>query len=335
LTLTDAPLNVSADRQIKKVLVTGGAGFIGSHLVDKLLSDSIEVVTLDNFNSLYSPALKRKHVEEHKRSEGYHLVEGDIRDDGALRKAFEHGPFDAVVHLAALAGVRPSLQSPGEYIDVNVRGTQKLLDCARASSATRFVFASSSSVYGNRSIEAFLETERVDKPESPYASSKAAGELICHATHQCFDLEVMCLRFFTVFGPRQRPDLAINKFCRLVEDGNPIEIYGDGSSRRDYTFVQDTISGIISAMRAPFSGFEVINLGRGTPVTLNDLVACIEQSLGKTAVKIHRATQKGDVPNTHANIDKAAHILGYAPSTSLSDGIDKFVKWYRESRQEG
>jgi UDP-glucuronate 4-epimerase len=335
LTLTDAPLNASADRQIKKVLVTGGAGFIGSHLVDKLLSDGVEVVTLDNFNSFYSPALKRKHTDEHKRFKGYHLVEGDIRDDGVLRKAFEHGPFDAVVHLAALAGVRPSLQSPGEYIDVNVRGTQKLLDCARASSSTRFVFASSSSVYGNRSTEAFLETDRVDKPESPYASSKAAGELICHAIHQCFNLEVMCLRFFTVFGPRQRPDLAINKFCRLIEDGNPIEIYGDGSSRRDYTFVQDTVSGIKSAMKAPFSGFEVINLGRGTPVTLNELVACIEKSLGKTAVKIHRATQKGDVPNTHANIDKAARILAYAPSTSLSDGIDEFVKWYRESRHEG
>ncbi len=327
--------NASAVRQIQKVLVTGGAGFIGSHLVDKLLSDGIEVVTLDNFNPFYSPALKRKHIEEHKGTEKFHLIEGDVRDDTALRKAFEHGPFDAVVHLAALAGVRPSLQSPGEYIDVNVRGTQKLLDCARASSTTRFVFASSSSVYGNRSTEAFLETDRVDKPESPYASSKAAGELICHATHQCFNLEVMCLRFFTVFGPRQRPDLAINKFCRLVEDGYPIEMYGDGSSRRDYTFIQDTISGIISAMTVPFSGFEVINLGRGTPVTLNDLVACIEKSLGKTAVKIHRATQKGDVPNTHANIEKAARILGYAPSTSLSEGIDKFVNWYRNSRQDG
>ncbi len=333
--MTDAPLNTGADREIKKVLVTGGAGFIGSHLVDRLLSDGSEVVTLDNFNPFYSPELKLKHTEKHKKFKGYHLIEGDVRDDGALRKAFEHGPFDAVVHLAALAGVRPSLQSPGEYIDVNVRGTQKLLDCARASSSTRFVFASSSSVYGNRSSEAFLETDRVDKPESPYASSKAAGELICHATHQCFNLEVMCLRFFTVFGPRQRPDLAINKFCRLIEDGNPIEIYGDGSSRRDYTFVQDTISGIMSAMKAPFSGFEVINLGRGTPVTLNELVACIEKSLGKTAIKIHRETQKGDVPNTHANIDKAARILGYAPSTSLSDGIDKFVEWYRESRRQG
>ena len=328
--MSEAPSNASTVKEIKKVLVTGGAGFIGSHLIDKLLKDGIEVVTVDNFDSFYSPDLKRKHTEKHKQSQAYHLVEGDIREDGALRKAFEHGPFDVVVHLAALAGVRPSLQSPGEYIDVNVRGTQKLLDCARASSGTRFVFASSSSVYGNRSTEAFLETDKVDKPESPYASSKAAGELICHATHQCFNLDVMCLRFFTVFGPRQRPDLAINKFCRLIEDGQPIEMYGDGSSRRDYTFVDDTISGIMSAMKSPFSGFEVINLGRGTPVTLNELVVCIEKSLGKTAVKIHRANQKGDVPNTHANIDKAARILGYAPSTSLSEGIDKFVEWYRE-----
>ncbi len=330
MTLTEALVPASGNRQIKKVLVTGGAGFIGSHLVDKLLREQVEVVTLDNINSFYNTNLKRKHIESHNQFSNYHFVEGDIRDDVALRKTFEHGPFDAVVHLAALAGVRPSLQNPGEYIDVNVRGTQKLLDCARSSASTRFVFASSSSVYGNRTEEAFLETDKVDRPESPYASSKAAGELICHATHQCFNLEVMCLRFFTVFGPRQRPDLAINKFCRLIEDGQPIEIYGDGSSRRDYTFIADTVSGIISAMQSPFSGFEVINLGRGTPVTLNELVDCIEKSLGKTAIKIHRANQKGDVPNTHANIDKAARILGYAPSTSLGDGIDKFVRWYRE-----
>ena len=321
-----------AVKPIKKVLVTGGAGFIGSYLVDDLLQEGVDVSVIDNFDAFYDQSLKRQHAAKHRDFSNYRLIEGDIRDDAALRKAFEQGPFDVVVHLAALAGVRPSLLKPAEYIDVNVRGTQKLLDCARTSNDTRFVFASSSSVYGSRSTEAFVETDRVDRPESPYASSKAAGELICHATHQCFNIDIMCLRFFTVFGPRQRPDLAINKFCRLIEDGQPIEIYGDGSSRRDYTFVEDTISGIKAAMSKPFSGFEIINLGRGTPVTLNELVACIEKSLDKVAVKIHKPNQTGDVPNTHASIEKAAQILGYAPKTSLAEGIDKFVHWYREQR---
>ncbi len=318
-----------AQKSPRRVLVTGGAGFIGSHLVDKLLADGLEVCVIDNFDEFYDRKLKRSHVEKHNQFEQYNLVEGDIRDDQLLKKVAQQGPFDTVVHLAALAGVRPSLQRPGEYIDVNVRGTQKLVDLTRSFPDARLVFASSSSVYGSRNTEAFVETDRVDRPESPYAASKAAGELICHAAHQCFGLEVMCLRFFTVFGPRQRPDLAINKFCHLIESGQPIELFGDGSSRRDYTYIDDTVSGITSAMSSAFSGFEIINLGRGEPCTLNELVQCIEASLGKEAVKIHRPAQTGDVPNTHASIEKAARILNYAPKTTLKKGIDNFVEWYR------
>lgn len=318
-----------AQKSAKRTLVTGGAGFIGSHLVERLLADGSEVCVLDNFDDFYDRKLKRQHVEKHRESKAYTLIEGDIRDDQVLRKVAQLGPFDTIVHLAALAGVRPSLLKPGDYIDVNVLGTQKLLDFTRAFPRARFIFASSSSVYGSRNTEAFVETDRVDRPESPYAASKAAGELICHAAHQCFGMQVMCLRFFTVFGPRQRPDLAINKFCRLIEAGQAIELFGDGSSRRDYTFVDDTVSGITSAMQSNFSGFEIINLGRGTPVTLNELVSCIEQSLGKEAVKIYKAAQTGDVPNTHASIEKARRILNYDPKTTLSEGIAKFVEWYR------
>ena len=325
------PTSKGAPKTPRRALITGGAGFIGSHLVEKLLADGLEVCVLDNFDAFYDRNLKSSYVSLHQKFPGYTLIEGDIRDDQALRKIAQRGPFDTVVHLAALAGVRPSLLRPGEYIDVNVRGSQKIVDLARSFPDARLVFASSSSVYGSRSTEAFVETDRVDRPESPYASSKAAGELICHAAHQCFGLEVMCLRFFTVFGPRQRPDLAINKFCHLIESGQPIELFGDGSSRRDYTYIDDTVSGIISAMQAEFSGFEIINLGRGEPVTLNDLVHCIEQSLNKEAVKIHRPVQSGDVPNTHASIDKATRILNYAPKTTLKAGIDKFVEWYRST----
>lgn len=318
------------------VLVTGGAGFIGSHLVERLLQDGREVCVLDNFDDFYDPKIKRERVDFHRQFKNYKLIEGDVRDDHALMKISRSGPFETIVHLAALAGVRPSLLRPGEYIDVNVRGTQKLIELARASEpgSTRFLFASSSSVYGSRSTEAFLESDRVDRPESPYAASKAAAELICHAAHQCFNLPVICLRFFTVFGPRQRPDLAINKFCRLIENGQPIELFGDGSSRRDYTYVDDTVSGIMAAIEIDFSGFEIINLGRGEPVTLNDLVHCIEKSLGKEAVRIYKNVQTGDVPNTHASIEKARQLLSYAPKTTLEAGIDSFVAWHRSSLLE-
>jgi UDP-glucuronate 4-epimerase len=316
-------------KPLKRALITGGLGFIGSHLVEKLLAQDLEICVIDNLDNFYDLNLKRDNLKRHQKSSGYKFIEGDIRDDLALRKVFEHEPFDCVVHLAALAGVRPSLMRPAEYIDVNIRGTQKLIDCTRAFTGTKFIFASSSSVYGSRTSESFKEIDSVGRPESPYAASKAAGELLCHAAHQCFELDVVCLRFFTVFGPRQRPDLAINKFCRLIESGQPIEIYGDGSSQRDYTYIDDTVSGILSSMQSSLSGFEIINLGQGKPVTLNDMVSCLEKSLGKEAVKIFRPNQTGDVPNTHADIEKARRLLNYSPQTTLAAGIDKFVSWYR------
>src|ERR1700733_1068166 len=251
-----------------RVLITGGAGFIGSHLADALVEGNSAVTVIDNFHDYYDRSIKRSNINRHLSRHNYKLVEGDIRDEAVLDAAFADGPFDVVVHLAALAGVRPSLERPLEYMDVNVCGTQRLLDKVKDSSqSTRFLFASSSSVYGNRdSLSPFSEEDPVDQPFSPYAASKAAGELACHVAHACFGLNIVCLRFFTVYGPRQRPDLAINKFCHLIDDGKPIEVYGDGSTQRDYTFVDDTISGIMAAMTYAAPGFDIINLGRGEPV---------------------------------------------------------------------
>jgi UDP-glucuronate 4-epimerase len=316
-----------------RVLITGGAGFIGSHLADWLMDRNSSVTVIDNFHDYYDQSIKRSNVSRHLCRDNYKLVEGDIRDEAALRAAFADGPFDVVMHLAALAGVRPSLERPVEYIDVNVRGTQKLLDKLNDSPSTRLLFASSSSVYGNReSISSFSEADRIDKPFSPYAASKAAGELACHVAHACFGLNVVCLRFFTVYGPRQRPDLAINKFCRLIDDGKPIEVYGDGSTKRDYTFVHDTISGIVAAMTYEAPGFDIINLGRGEPVQLSEMIDCLERSLDKQAIRIHKPEQTGDVSFTHANIEKAKRVLKYEPRVSIADGIDSFVRWYKEEK---
>lgn len=313
-----------------RVLVTGAAGFIGSHLVDRLLEKGIRVYAIDSFNSFYAPAAKRKNIESHLKHQKYKLIEGDIRDGAALSEAFAHGPFDVVVHLAALAGVRPSLLKPAEYMDVNVVGTQKLIDQVRTHPSTRLIYGSSSSVYGNRDQHAFVESDKVNSPFSPYAASKVGGELACHAAHACFSISVVCLRFFTVYGPRQRPDLAIHKFCQLIDQNKPLEVYGDGSTMRDYTFVHDIVSGITAAMTYNCPGFDIINLGRGQPVCLNDMINCLEKSLGKKATRLSKPEQTGDVSYTHASIEKAKHILGYAPSTSLADGIDKFVQWYKE-----
>lgn len=313
-----------------RVLVTGGAGFIGSHLVDRLLCRGDDVYVLDNFNSFYDPAIKRHNIRQHLEYDHYTLVEGDLRNPADLDKLFHLAPFDTIVHLAAMAGVRPSLEHPSVYMDVNVTGTQRLIERMVATSpGTRLVFGSSSSVYGNRSGERFLETDRTDQPLSPYAASKVAGELLSYAAHHTAGVPVVCLRFFTVFGPRQRPDLAIHKFCRLIDRGEPIEIYGDGTSKRDYTYVQDIIDGIERAMDFPFSGYEIINLGRSEPLVLKDMIACLEQSLGKKAKPLFKPVAIGDMPYTYASIDKARQLLSYEPSTSVAQGIDEFVTWYR------
>ena len=314
-----------------RVLITGGAGFIGSHLSERLVDAGLDVTVVDNFDDYYPVDVKRQNIAKFLKASNFRLIEGDVRDDNLWKKAFEGDSYDVVVHLAALAGVRPSIERPAAYMDVNIRGLQKLVDQLIKSPSTRLVFASSSSVYGNRENDAsFVETDRVDTPYSPYAASKAAGELLCHAAHECYDLEISCLRFFTVYGPRQRPDLAINKFCQLIEAGKPIEVYGDGSTRRDYTYVADTVSGIVSAMTYNCPGFDIINLGRGEPVSLNKLIECVENSLGKKAQRIHKPEQTGDVSFTHADISKATKVLNYRPQTSIEDGIASFVDWYKQ-----
>ena len=319
---------------MRKILITGGAGFIGGHLTERLLSLGDSVFVIDNFNDFYSPQAKRRNVAGFLNNANYKLVEGDLRDDRAMDQVFSHGPFDVVVHLAAMAGVRPSLQNPGLYMDVNVVGSQKLIDRIVADAdKTRLVFGSSSSVYGARSGESFKESDMVDQPLSPYAASKGANELQCYAAHHTTGLSVVCLRFFTVFGPRQRPDLAIHKFCHLIDDGKPVELFGDGTSKRDYTFVLDIVAGIEAAMQYPLEGgYDVINLGRGEPVVLIDMVRAIEKHLGKKAQIVHKEMQIGDVPYTYANIDHARSVLGYNPATTFDQGVKAFVDWYLSSK---
>ncbi len=320
-------------KQNRKVLITGGAGFIGGHLSERLLALGDSVFVFDNFNDFYNPSLKKANVAAFQKNPAYVLVEGDLRDDRAMDTVFAHGPFDCVVHLAAMAGVRPSLASPALYMDVNINGSQKLIDRILPNAkCTRLVFGSSSSVYGARSGESFKESDRVDQPLSPYAASKAANELQCYAAHHTGGLQVVCLRFFTVFGPRQRPDLAIHKFCHLIDQERPVELYGDGSSKRDYTFVLDIVAGIEAAMNYQLPGYDIINLGRGEPVLLLDMVRSIEKHLGKKAQIIHTDMQIGDVPYTYADIEHARTVLGYNPSTTFDQGVKAFVDWYTSTK---
>jgi len=312
----------------RHILVTGAAGFIGSHVVDRLLAGGDRVTAIDNLNGFYDPTLKRENIHAHLTNKNYRLIEGDIRDPLAVAQAYAFGPFDAVVHLAAMAGVRPSLEDPALYMDVNISGTQRLLDCVSKEPETRFVFGSSSSVYGERSGEEFLETDRVDQPLSPYAASKAAAEMACYTAHHTYGVPVTSLRFFTVYGPRQRPDLAVHKFCKRISAGEPIEVYGDGSSKRDYTFVSDIVDGIESAISYDCSGYDIINLGRSEPVILLDMIKTIEKHLKKKAKLEFKEPQLGDVPYTYANIDKARKLLGYNPTTSFDGGIRAFTDWY-------
>jgi len=314
----------------KRVLVTGGAGFIGSHLVDALMKQGdTKVTVIDNFNDYYESQVKRENVAPHLQNPLYKLIEGDIRDVSCLKKVFAEGPFHTVVHLAAMAGVRPSLRDPALYMDVNVVGTQRLLDfTVESNPKTRFVFGSSSSVYGIRSGECFNESDAIDRPLSPYAASKAACELQCYGIHHTTKLPIVCLRFFTVYGPRQRPDLAIHKFCKLIDSGEPVEVYGDGSSKRDYTYISDIIQGTTAAMTFDLQGYEVINLGRAEPCILIDMIRLIQEALGKEATIVHKPFQAGDMPYTYASIDKARELLNYSPNVSLADGIKEFVNWY-------
>ncbi len=315
------------------ILVTGGAGFIGSHLVDRLLTEgSARVTVADNFNDFYDPAIKRENVAAHLERDDFKLVEADITDSRAMNDLFSRARFDCVVHLAARAGVRPSLAEPLAYEQTNVRGTFTLLEAARRNEVPRLIFGSSSSVYGVNSSLPFSEDDPLANPISPYAATKIAGEAACHVYSHLYGLRVVCLRLFTVYGARQRPDLAIHKFARLIHEGKPIPIFGDGTTRRDYTYIDDVINGVIAAMKYEASRFERINLGRSETVELRRLVELLEQALGKRAIIEHLPPQPGDVPATYADISKARRLLGYDPQTKIEAGIQNFVEWFKRSR---
>jgi UDP-glucuronate 4-epimerase len=314
----------------KKVLVTGGAGFIGSHLVDRLLAEgNWHVTVVDDFNDFYSPDIKRSNIARHLTSADYELFEADIRVENALGEIFAATKFDAIVHLAARAGVRPSLTEPKLYAETNINGTLNLLELAREHGIKQFVFGSSSSVYGINAKVPFAEDDRIHQPISPYAATKAAGELICHTYSHLYGIRTVCLRFFTVYGARQRPDLAIHKFSKLISEGKPIQVFGDGSARRDYTYIDDIIQGVRAAMDYDKAVHDVFNLGESQTIELSELIKLIEQSLDMHAIIDRQPMQPGDVPATYADITKARALLGYDPTTKIQDGIPKFVEWFR------
>jgi UDP-glucuronate 4-epimerase len=315
-----------------KVLVTGGAGFIGSHLCERLLSNGWMVSTIDNFDDFYNPEIKRQNITQCLNNKNFQLTEADIRDSAAMEKIISDD-VDIIVHLAAKAGVRPSIEKPLLYADVNVNGTIALLEAARKHNVKRFIFGSSSSIYGNNEKIPFSEDDNVDFPISPYAVTKKAGELICHTYHHLYGISITSLRLFTVFGPRQRPDLAICKFARLIENEKPIPIYGDGSMMRDFTYIDDIIDGVIAAMQK-CSGFNIYNLGHSHPISVNDLVTEIEKAIGKKAIKEFLPQQPGDVERTYADITKASKELGYNPTTSIQAGLKQFGRWLRNIDKE-
>src|SRR5829696_8376267 len=315
---------------MRNVLVTGGAGFIGSHLVARLLAEGQwRVTVVDDFNDFYDPALKRRNVSAHLGREDFALHEADIRDRAALGELFAGAEFDVIVHLAARAGVRPSLLEPVLYAETNINGTVNLLELARAHGVRQFVFGSSSSVYGENEKVPFAEDDPVNRPISPYAATKAAGELLCHTYSHLFGLRCVALRFFTVYGARQRPDLAIHKFARLISEGKPIPVFGDGTTRRDYTYVDDIIAGVRAAMDYEGAAYEVFNLGESRTVELRELIALLERELGRKAVVDRQPPQPGDVPQTFADVSKARRLLGYDPRTPIEEGIRRFVEWFR------
>ncbi len=310
----------------ESVLVTGAAGFIGSTLVDLLLADGRQVTGFDSFDPFYPEHEKLRNLEGALARPGFRLVRGDVRDAAALARVLGETRFDCIVHLAALAGVRPSLERPAAYADVNVNGTTVLLEAAVRHGVPRFVFASSSSVYGERESGPFLETDRVDRPISPYAATKKAGELIAHTFHSAHGLHVTCVRFFTAYGPRQRPDLSIRHFAECMRRGDPIPIYGDGSVLRDFTFVGDVADGLVRAVDTPL-GYAILNFGAGRAIQLLEMIELLERALGTKARKDFQPPVTGDVPRTLADITAARKALGYAPRVGFEEGLERFVAW--------
>jgi len=310
-----------------RILVTGGAGFIGSNLIDRLLLIGAGITAVDNFDDFYDPQLKRQSVARWQGA--VNVVEADIRDAAAMRSVFSSGRFEAVVHLAARAGVRPSLQQPQLFGEVNVIGTQILLELAREFAVPKFVLASSSSVYGESPNPPFREDDRLALPISPYAATKLSAEAFGHVYHRLYGMDVVCPRFFTVYGPRQRPDLAIRKFTAAILAGRPIDLFGDGSTQRDYTHVDDIVSGVMACIERKL-GYEIINLGESRTVSLRELVSLIEKSAGRPAEIRWLPAQPGDVPLTYADISKARRMLDYNPCVPIEAGIERFVQWFQQ-----
>jgi UDP-glucuronate 4-epimerase len=318
---------------VSTILVTGGAGFIGSHLCERLLSDRVKVICLDNFDSFYDPNIKIKNVEGVKKKlpELFELVTGDIRNPDHVKEVLQERQIDFVIHLAARAGVRPSISDPLLYQDVNIRGTIVLLESCKAHGIKNFIFASSSSVYGENQRVPFTEEDLDIQPVSPYGATKRAGELLCYSYHHLYGMNIACLRIFTAYGPRQRPEMAIHKFTRLIDQGEKVPIYGDGSSRRDYTYIDDLIDGILAVIRY-HQGFEVYNLGESQTTSLKELIQLIEKTFGKKATIEMLEPQPGDVSVTYADITKAKRMLKYQPRVKMEEGIKRFVEWYKMNR---
>ena len=311
-------------------LITGGAGFIGSSLADRLLRAGHNVVVVDNFNDYYDVSVKEKNVQHNLTNKNYVLYRADIEDADAMQKIFAENKFDVVIHLAARAGVRPSLERPLDYVKTNILGTVNILECMQKYGVKKLVFASSSSVYGNCKEQEFSENLKVTEPISSYAATKSACEQLCYTWHHLYGISVVALRFFTVYGPRQRPDLAIHKFTKKIENGQPIQMFGDGSTKRDYTYIEDILNGICAAIDYDKTGYEIINLGGGEPITLLNMIQTIEKTLGKKAIVEQLPMQPGDVDKTVCDWSKAHRLLGYSPQTRFADGIRKFVDWWRK-----
>ncbi len=315
-----------------RILVTGGAGFIGSHLVEKLLATGNEVIVIDDFNDFYDPRIKEQNIAPFVKDVAIHHV--DLRENSAVRNVFHGEKFDAVVHLAARAGVRPSIQNAQLYYDTNVAGTLHLLEAARVTGVERFVFASSSSVYGISKTVPFSEEQHLTQTISPYAATKIAGEFLCSTFSHLYKMRIVALRYFTVYGPRQRPDLAIHQFTRKVQAGQPIDQFGDGTTRRDYTYIDDIIQGTMAALDYSGSAFDIFNLGENQTIELRELIAAIEKAVGKKANINRLPEQPGDVPLTCADISKAKRLLGYNPQTKFEDGLPKFIDWFLKTTRQ-
>jgi len=314
----------------RSIYITGVAGFIGSHVAEALLRRGDRVHGLDNFDPFYDKPLKERNLASLSGFPGFSFLQGDVRDAATLDEWGKQAPVDAVIHLAAKAGVRPSLRDPVGYADVNVLGTARVLEWARKRKTSRLLFASSSSVYGGNRKVPFSEDDSVDRPVSPYAATKKAGELLCHTYCHLYGMNIVSLRFFTVYGPRQRPEMAIHKFTRCLFEGRALSMFGDGESRRDYTYIDDIVLGVLGALEAP-PGHRIYNLGESATISLNDLVFLLERTTGIRATRNYLPPEPGDVPVTCADVSRARAEIGYAPKVGVEEGVRRFVEWYRST----